>query len=578
MTWEVYKQFLESEIARVSKQPEDDMRTYAQLQVNVRDYREACNRLQQEYQTLERVLSLLASKEEYERDSIQLQTIASELHQYRQILEENERAIEQKKRYYVALTSEDEGETKYQTLWKQTYVESAIAAVYFAFGNTKRKASELVKWFIEHRDIEGNVAIYLAEMALLRSPLSESETDNEIKRLFSKMAWNRDASEKIDACLRIRQTHRDLERCERLIAEYKENRQEFEAFKESYIGIRQTLENEKNTLLSKRSKGKNTKESQEEIHEWYQSMVKRMEAVWSKYAICYAQTSGQLECLSEDHKKLLQGTQNHGLPWGYFTTLEDNLKKYEEQLQGAAIRPQEYGKLNQDILEGLKSRASGIEKANKADLQYRQDRKRKRAEKYVKQRETLIIAVLILFTYLLGPIGYGDYNGDYYVGFLMKFFPIPITDAVRGENAMANYVKHVPWIIFSLDDMHYIEIAGSDGKSLPLFMVRGGTEIIDIRYNSSLEKAKIPGKTETVTIMECEAIKEVILPSSVKTLEFRNNPKLSRVELPENVESVVIIDCPRLANIELPDSVQTYTYGTSQKSVTKTRNEEGELR
>lgn len=158
--------------------------------------------------------------------------------------------------------------------------------------------------------------------------------------------------------------------------------------------------------------------------------------------------------------------------------------------------------------------------------------KRERRAYVRKERiKNTVAALLVVFTFLLGPISVNNF-GYVRLSGVMSYLPIPYTTT-------------------NLD--YYVLI---EKPSAVVFSLTPGTIRLHITEADRLKYVIMPFANITEYVVSGWNKEELYIPEMAKGIEIRNASKVESIDIPRGATSVSISDCPDLKQVSLPDTIE----------------------
>ena len=158
--------------------------------------------------------------------------------------------------------------------------------------------------------------------------------------------------------------------------------------------------------------------------------------------------------------------------------------------------------------------------------------KRERRAYVRKERiKNTVAALLVVFTFLLGPISVNNF-GYIRLSGVMNYLPIPYT-------------------LTNLDS--YIQI---EKPSAVVFSLTPGTISLDITEADRLKHVIMPFANITGYAVSGWNKEELYIPETAERIEIRNASKVESIDIPRGATSVNISYCPDVKQVSLPDTIE----------------------
>ena len=491
---------------------EKDIRKYADLLSQQKEQKSHINSLNEIRDGFKRVFEIVNPNGNCQQESKHLQELKQELFQTEASLEETERNIEMRQKYYLSLKNKD-----YDTLWNESDEDSLRAAVYYVYGSGEN-VCDITRKFAENiGKCSQEIVCYLLEKAIV---VSESEGSNQkldliLRDIVDKQSFasNSKVGAKITKSLYLRERNRLLYHCRYIIEKYNEHIEEFETCKETCIETRQQIEKEVKKLQSNKL-GKDVENEINKIKQWYKeysseemAFIKEEEKKIADVRVCIK----QLKAI----KEMLEKEQDSGSNFQELEEIDGKLDKLNVKKSDFVSTK----KLKQDSVASLKElerllRELGVIKANAVERQ--REIIRVKVEKKEKRKKYMIGGSVFCFILIIVIIG------------CINSYPVLVKD----------------W-----------KITGGNGA----VKIPQGAETVSIIDRTKVEQINIPEGVKSVLISNCSIWQETIkLPTSIESIQledcwFMEHKKLT---IDGDVREIKISEGGHLAELNVNGEVE----------------------
>ena len=582
MALKQYLEILQDEMKRIDAVTEENLRQYATYVKNVEVHTKTIEQRKRELFLFERMFRSLASPEEYEDNSRHVGCLQDLITEEQQIIDENNEKIETKKRFYDRMK-----EKEYDRLWENIEAESRLAGLYFGYGDSEKDFGTVTEYFLSTNGRwTEELVLYFLIKVIISIEAGNGEYSEYLNRLIELAAGHGEGkTDKIwDAIWHILGIYaaEDLySLCSKTVAQDKQALDIYQQEVNSYESANQKVK-EAIAQLEKQAKGVVKKEVAQ-IKKWYNEQT----ALWQKQLAVSKEKKEKYQSEKTTLENLALACQNNMEEGFSLESIRKNFATANNIIKKSPTRKKELcsnltGKGEKLLtefseksraLERIKEKQTAEKAQRNAERVRARDRRRKARPANIR---TAIACLFIVFTLLLGPIGFTGSpvrNGENRNPLVHNSYtPISVTTA---RNVGCDVTGPVVFSLASIENLTlYIQTETIPNVITPLILSQDWyienealsvLEIPDwvdyVSITNSGIGEQFPGiekesfMDQRVSVYNAKTLSEIIINEGTTYVSITDCDSVKDIWIPNGVLHVRITDCDQLETIHWPENM-----------------------
>lgn len=370
-------QLLEEDIKKLDERVEEERNHYARLLAGCSRHEEEQRGKEWQKETLAGFFAYVAEGNEYERESVHLQTLSGMIEEEKREQEEYQAQIEERKNYYEALRNK-----KIYPLIEDGSIEGMLAAVFFLYDSyhgTPYQTLEYIEGDIGPETPE-EVLRYLIEKSFVyNEELGYSEDDDKMVALIEKWVDSAAPSggdsrwQSIRQLLKLRRTRSVDSECSWLVDRYERCIRDFNRLSSDYRTAGKTMQEELDRLDASKS-GKEVRERVREVAEWYQQSRSELNREMMKRMGQTTTIESNLVIVKSLQEEIRSGREE-GLEKRRCSEILSLLQQMEQELD-KVIPVSSLEAKERELLKQFQKKISQIQSAREAEMQKEKEAER----------------------------------------------------------------------------------------------------------------------------------------------------------------------------------------------------------